>query len=67
MTVVDPTAFKALQLKYALRIEVKTGLRHSRGSVLAEVNRTYGTSFRTKAEALAFMEDEVLAFMEDEA
>ena len=48
--------FHNLQLKYALRIEVKTGMRHSGGSILKMVNRKFGTSFRTKAAALHYME-----------
>jgi len=58
-------AFRMLQLKFALSIEVKTGMTHSRGSVMKEVNRTFGTSFRKKADALAFMEG-VCAYMAGE-
>lgn len=41
----------------ALRIEVHTGMVHSRGSVLASVRRNYGVKARTKKEALKEMED----------
>jgi hypothetical protein len=47
--------FRALQMKYALKIEVATGMKHSKGSVLNLVNRTYGQNFRLKKQALAFM------------
>lgn len=50
--------FRLLQMKYALKTEIDTGLRHSRGSILKLVNRTLiFNSFitkpkRTKKEAL---------------
>lgn len=40
-----------------LQIEVRTGLRHSRGSVLKVCQREYGIKARTKAKALAEMLD----------
>ena len=36
----------------ALKIEVRTGMTLSRGSMLAHVQRTYGIKARTKAKAL---------------
>lgn len=36
----------------ALRIEVNTGMRHSRGSVLKLVQQRYGVKAKTKAKAL---------------
>lgn len=41
----------------ALKIEVRTGMTLSRGSMLAHVQRTYGVQARTKTKAL----DEMLA------
>lgn len=41
----------------ALRIETRTGMRHSRGSVLAHCQRTFGVTSRTKKGALAELED----------
>lgn len=42
MTILDQPwqleLFHLLQMKYALRIEVQTGMRHSRGSVLKLAN-----------------------------
>lgn len=51
--------FRLLQLRGALRIEVELGLRMGRGSLLAAVNREYGTNFRRKADALAFLDEVV--------
>jgi hypothetical protein len=48
--------FHLLQMKYALRIEIRTGLRHSRGSVLKLVNNVLNTNHRTKKAALAALE-----------
>lgn len=48
--------FALLQTKYQLRIEVSTGLRHSRGSTLKAINHTFSTQFRLKRHALDFME-----------
>ena len=39
-------------LKARLKIEVKTGLKHSGGSTLAIVNQKFGTSFKRKQAAL---------------
>jgi hypothetical protein len=50
--------FRVLQMKYALKIEVTTGMKHSKGSILNLVNRTYGTNFRLKKQALAFISAE---------
>jgi hypothetical protein len=44
--------FHRLQCYYALQIEVKTGMRHSRGSVLKLVQKVYGVKSRTKAGAM---------------
>lgn len=41
----------------ALKIEVRTGMTLSRGSMLAHVRKTYGIKSNTKAKAL----DEMLA------
>ena len=49
--------FALLQTKYQLRIEVSTGLRHSRGSTLKALNHTFGTNFTRKRQALDFMEE----------
>jgi hypothetical protein len=47
--------FHAVQLEKALGLEIKTGLKMSRGSVMQQVNREYGTDFRTKKKAHQFM------------
>lgn len=39
----------------SLKVEVETGLRHSRGSVLALVRQRYGCPKRTKKGALEWM------------
>lgn len=56
------TLFHLLQIKYSLKVEINTGLRHSRGSVMnlasrvlmdaGEVNRP----FRTKRKAMEAMD-----------
>ena len=53
----DRDMFRLLQLRGALRIEVATGMHHSKGSLLAEVNRRYGETFRRKSQALDFLND----------
>lgn len=51
---VDP--FHLASVIAALRIEVRTGLRHSRGSVLRVAQDVYAIRSRTKAAALAELE-----------
>jgi hypothetical protein len=54
--------FRLLQLKYAMRIEVQTGLRHSRGSILKAINEVLlrnnfiDRPHRTKRAALESLE-----------
>lgn len=43
--------FHLMQMKYALKIEINTGMRHSRGSIMNLVNKTLGTSYQTKQTA----------------
>tara|TARA_R110000803_G_scaffold56935_2_gene114548 strand:- start:17459 stop:17680 length:222 start_codon:yes stop_codon:yes gene_type:complete len=60
MSVVDtPDALEHFQFARciaALRIEVSTGLKHSRGSMLKHVQNTYGVRSRTKKIALLELE-----------
>lgn len=56
----EPSLLRLLQCRAALRIEVRTGMSHSRGSVLAVVNQQGWSVKRTKAGALADL-DLVLA------
>ncbi len=51
---VDP--FHLASVIAALRIEVRTGLRHSHGSVLRVAQDVYAIRSRTKAKALAELE-----------
>jgi hypothetical protein len=53
--------FHLMQCIGALRIEVNTGMRMSRGSVLKTAQNVYGVRSRTKAGALA----ELLALYEE--
>jgi len=53
--------FHMLQCYYALKIEVRTGLRHSRGSILALVRERYGITSKTKAKAMT----ELAALLKD--
>lgn len=50
--------FHALQLKHALSLSMK-GINVARGSLINQVNREYGTTFRTKAQAYEHMCDVV--------
>lgn len=43
--------FAFLQVLHALRIEVRTGMKFSRGSVLKLAQQRYGVTARTKAGA----------------
>lgn len=45
-------AFAALQAFYALKLEVETGLRHSRGSVMKLIKQRYGIEGNTKKVVL---------------
>jgi hypothetical protein len=48
----DINTYRVLAMKHALSIEIKTGMKMSRGvSVLKVVNQTFGTTFRTKKQA----------------
>jgi hypothetical protein len=49
--------FNLMQCIGALRIEVNTGMRHSKGSVLAHSPRTFGVTARTKKGALEELEE----------
>jgi hypothetical protein len=63
MSVIDDPAgiryFHLCQLAGALKIQATTGLRHSKGSVVQQVNREYGTHFRTSRRALEFIESKL--------
>jgi hypothetical protein len=60
MTTIDsPNAFEHMALCQhiaALRIETRTGMTHSRGSILKSAQQRYGVTKRTKAGALAQLE-----------
>lgn len=51
--------FSLLQVRACLSIQAKTGLRHSRGSIIGLVNEMHGTKFRTAAKALPYIEEEI--------
>lgn len=48
--------YRLMAIRSALRIEVNTGLKMSRGSMLQAANAAMGTNYKTKAKALAAME-----------
>lgn len=48
--------FQLLSMKGRLELEVKTGIKFG-VSTLSAVNRKYGTKFRTKKQAINFIED----------
>lgn len=60
MTIIDSRqGFEHLALCQhiaALRIETRTGMSHSRGSILKSAQDRYGVTKRTKAGALAQLE-----------
>lgn len=49
--------FHLLQIKHALRLEINTGMRHSKGSVMELARSTYGIKARTKIGVLNAVED----------
>lgn len=51
-----PNVFHLAQCIAALRIEVRTGLKHSRGSVLQLVRVAYGIRTRSKVDTLKALE-----------
>jgi hypothetical protein len=53
---IEPLVFNLLQTKYALSIEVSTGLRNSRGSVLKMAKQRFGVLRNTKKGALEEIE-----------
>ena len=53
----DPTLINLMQCISALKIEVNTGMRHSRGSILKLSQRRFGVTATTKAGALTQLED----------
>jgi hypothetical protein len=60
MTIIDtPGAYEHMALCQhiaALRIETRTGMTHSRGSILKSAQQRFGVTKRTKAGALAQLE-----------
>lgn len=52
--------FRLIQLKHALRLEIKTGMKVGRGSLVKSV-QSLGFEGRTKKAALAFIENEIEA------
>lgn len=58
--------FRLLQFKHALLLEIKTGLHHSRGSVLAVANYELGKNFRRKQQMVDHIQG-MLDEMEKEA
>jgi hypothetical protein len=51
---------RVITMRSALKFEVETGMKMTRISALAATNERFGTDFRTKKKALAFL-NEVLA------
>ena len=55
-TVIDTSngmsCFRFLQIYHALKLEVKTGLHHSRGSIMNLARREYDITKRTKKGVL---------------
>jgi len=46
-------AYRQIALYHALKLEVMTGMRHSRGSVMQTIRNETGITKRTKAGVLA--------------
>jgi hypothetical protein len=44
--------FQLIRMRKALELEMRTGMKHSRGSVLAAAQRQFGIKSRTKAGAV---------------
>jgi hypothetical protein len=49
-------AYRALAIYHALKLEVNTGLSHSRGSVMKLAKQEFGLSGNRKADVLAQLE-----------
>jgi hypothetical protein len=56
MTMIDTPEgianYRKLQMYYALKLEIGTGLRHSRGSVMNLIRREFNIEARTKKQVL---------------
>lgn len=48
---------RVITMRQALKFEVETGMKMTRIPVLPAVNERFGTDFRTKKKALAFLND----------
>ncbi len=66
MTIIDTPegiAFaRILALRSALKFEVNTGHKMVRGSLVNITNQTFGTTFRTKAQCLAHVNEHLAEF-----
>jgi hypothetical protein len=51
--------FQMLQLKAALKLEIGSKMKLSRGSPMAFINKYCGTKFRTKKACLEYMEQQI--------
>jgi hypothetical protein len=57
ITVENPgEIYHLLQIKYALRIEINTGMKHSKGSIMNMAKVRYGFKGHTKREVLKEVE-----------
>lgn len=54
----DQNIFNMMQCIGSLSIEVNTGMKHSRGSILKLVQQRYGVKSKTKKGALAEMKQQ---------
>lgn len=57
--------WQMVAIQKALQVEVDTGLRHSRGSVLKLAQQKYGITARTKKKAIEQMQDVIDKFVEE--
>lgn len=48
---------RVITMRHTLRFEVETGMKMCRIPVLPAVNERFGTAFRSKKKALAFLDD----------
>lgn len=48
----DIERFQLIRMRKALELEMRTGMKHSRGSVLAAAQQQFGIKSRTKAGAV---------------
>lgn len=53
--------YRLFTIYRGLKLEIETGIKMTRGSILKALNNTYGTNFKTKKQGLAWCEQAIEA------